>query len=119
MKYTPLFDYRHEDIQKKICDGEIEGTAAPYTSRDPPIPPSCVGIAICRGRSGYQVILDPDDGYIYWGDPEGQHDEPAPELNSTLARKMKKAGWPGDRQGRKWDRPKFERLVEQGNDEEE
>ncbi|KAF9876155.1 hypothetical protein CkaCkLH20_06601 [Colletotrichum karsti] len=193
MKNTPVIDYRREDIQQKIREGEIEGIAAPFTGRDPAIPPSCAGIAICRGRSGYQVILDTDDGYIYWGDPEGQHDEPAPELNSTLrrfegdeanewragfnvyepaefftickerfremnwiglgswdmsvmrqnmnweyesepdsdsdpeddfshnklARKMKKAGWPGDGEGRNWDRPKFERLMEQGNDEED
>lgn len=38
MKYTPIIHYRHEDIQKKICDGKIEGTAAPYTGRDPPDP---------------------------------------------------------------------------------
>ncbi|KAK1703666.1 uncharacterized protein BDZ83DRAFT_725090 [Colletotrichum acutatum] len=110
MENTPVIDYRREDIQKKIRNGEIQGTAA--------------------GRSSYQVILDTDDGYINWGGPEGQHDEPAPELNNSLARfagdgprngvteyesephsgsdpedyfshnklarRMKKAGWPGD-----------------------
>ncbi|KAK1688913.1 hypothetical protein BDP55DRAFT_605788 [Colletotrichum godetiae] len=194
MKNTPVIDYRREDFQKKIREGEIEGITAPVTGRDPAIPSLCAGIAIYRGRSGYQVILDTDDGYIYWGDPEGQHDEqPTPELNSSLARfeddeanewrdgfnvyepadfftickerfrkmnwiglgpwdmsvmrqnmgweyesepnsdsdpeedfshnklarEMTKAGWPGDGESRDWDRPKFERLVEQGNNEEE
>ncbi|OLN83758.1 hypothetical protein CCHL11_08725 [Colletotrichum chlorophyti] len=194
MVNTPVTDYRHEDIQKKIRDDYIEGLTAPVTGQDPAIPSSCAGIAICRNRNGYEVILDTNDGYIYWGDPSGQHDELAPELNSTLeqfkgdeankwrfygfnvyepadffalckerfrelnwiglgpwdmsvmrsdmnweyeseadsdsdpeddfshnklARKMKKAGWPGDGEGLAWDRSKFERLVSQGNDEEE
>ncbi|WYZ45756.1 hypothetical protein EsH8_VIII_001072 [Colletotrichum jinshuiense] len=194
MESTPVTDYRSEDLQKDICKGYIEGLVAPITGQDPPIPPSCAGIAICTGRNGYQVILDTDDGYIYWGDPIGQHDEHAPALNSTLqrfrgdptnewrlagfnvyepadffalckeryrelnwiglgasnlsvmrrnmnweyesepdsdsdpeddyshnklARKMKKAGWPGDGEGRDWDKAKFERLLGQGNAEED
>ncbi|KAM0329314.1 hypothetical protein ACHAQA_004619 [Verticillium albo-atrum] len=194
MADTPITDYRRMDVQKKIQEGCIEGLAAPITGRDPVIPPSCAGIAICTSRHGYEVILDTDDGLVYWGDPNGQHDEPAPELNSTLkrfqgdeanewrragfnvykpadffalckerfrdmswiglgpstmsvmrynmgweyesepdsdsdpeddfshgklARKMKKAGWPGDGEGRDWDRAQFERLVDQGNDGEE
>ena len=191
MANTPVTDYRREDIQKKIREGCIEGMAAPITGQDPAIPPSCAAIAVCRSRNGYHVILDTNDGYIYWGEPSGQHDEHAPGLNSTLeqlkgdeankwrdgfnvyepadfftlckeryrelswiglgqwdmsvmrrnmsweyesgpdsdpeddfshnklARKMKKAGWPGDGEGRGWDRAKFERLVSQGNDEEE
>lgn len=193
MNNTPTVDYRHEDTQKKIREGFIEGVAGPYTGQDPTIPPSCAAIAICSSRNGYQVILDTNDGYIYWGDPNGRHDEPAPELNSTLkqfegdeanqwrfgfnvyepadfftlckeryrdlswiglgtwtmsamrwnmgweyesepdpdsdpeddyshsklARMMKKAGWPGDGEGRGWDRAKFKRLLSQGNDEEE
>ncbi|GJC83583.1 hypothetical protein ColLi_06421 [Colletotrichum liriopes] len=195
MESTPVTDYRCKDLQKKIREGYVEGLVAPITGLDPPIPPSCAGIAICISRNGYQVILDTDDGYVYWGDPNGRHDEHAPALNSTLerfnkgdpanewrlagfnvykpadffvlckeryrelnwiglgpwymsvmrrnmnweyesepdpdsdpeddfshnklARKMKKAGWPGDGEGRDWDRAKFERLLDQGNDEEE
>lgn len=193
MTNTPTTDYRREDVQKKIREGSIERLAAPITGRDPAIPPSCAAIAICRNRNGYEVILDTNDGYIYWGEAGGQHDEHAPALNSTLeqfkddkanewrygfnvyepadffalckerfrelswigieqhdmsvmrrnmnweyesepdsdsdpeddfshnklARKMKKAGWPGDGEGQGWDRDKFWRLVNQGNDEEE
>ena len=188
MNCTPTVDYRREDVQRKIRDGEIERLAAPITGQDPAIPPSCATIACCRNRNGYEVILDTHDGYIYWGEANGQHDEPAPELNSTLeqfrddkanewrfvggvnvykpvdffalckeryrdlswiglspwdmsvvrrnmnweyesepdpdwsdpeddlsqnklGRKMRKAGWPGDGEGRDWDRAKFERLL--------
>ncbi|WQF85633.1 hypothetical protein CDEST_10647 [Colletotrichum destructivum] len=195
MKDTPVTDYRSEDLQKKIREGRIEGIAAPITGQDPPIPPSCAAIAISPGRNGYEVILDTDDGYVYWGDADGQHDEHAPALNGTLkerfggdpvnewrlagfnvyepadffelckeryrelswiglgpeymsvmrrnmnweyesepdsdsdpeddfshnkiARKMKKAGWPGDGEGHDWDRTRFENLLDQGNDAEE
>lgn len=193
MDNTPTVDYRREDVQQEIREGSIELLAAPITGQDPAIPPSCAAIAICQCRNGYEVILDTSDGYIYWGDPIGQHDEPAPELNSILeqfeddevnqwrqsynvykpadffmlckerywdlswiglgpwtmsvmrrnmnweyesepdpgsdfeddfshnklARKMKKADWPGDGEGRDWDRAKFHRLVSQGNFEEE
>ncbi|KAF3805181.1 hypothetical protein GCG54_00010457 [Colletotrichum gloeosporioides] len=190
MKETPVTDYRSEDLQKKIREDYIEGPVEAITGQDPPLPPSCAVIAICRSRNGYEVILDTADGYIYWREPTGRHDEPAPALNSTLerfrgdpanewrlagfnvyepadffalckeryrnlswiglgplnmsvmrrnmnweyesdpdsdsdpeddfshnkiARKMKKAGWPGDGEGRGWDREKFERLLDQGN----
>lgn len=86
MDETPPVDYRREDIQKMIYEGEIEGIAAPRTDQDPAIPPSCAAIAISESRNGYWVVLDTDDGHIYWSDPNGQHDEPEPELNSTLER---------------------------------
>lgn len=86
MNETPAVDYRREDIQKMIREGKIEGVAAPTTDQDPAIPPSCAAITICRSYKGYWVVLDTDDGYIYWVDPNGQHDEPEPELNSTLER---------------------------------
>ncbi|PGG95114.1 hypothetical protein AJ79_10252 [Helicocarpus griseus UAMH5409] len=187
MDNTYTVEYRREHIQKLIREGNIEGVAAPYTGQGAAIPPSsCAVIAVSRGRNGYHIILDTTDGYIYWGDPNGQHDEPWPELNSTLkqfegdesnewrqygfnvyepadffalckerfrelswigrqedemsvqrqgmgweyesepdswsdsgdhishnklARKMKKAGWPGDGEGRGWDRAKFDMLL--------
>lgn len=191
MKDTPVTDYHSEDLQRKIREDCVEGLVTPITGQDPSLPPSCAVVAICRGRNGYEVILDTADSYIYWGEPTGGHEEPAPVLNSTLerfrgdpanewrlagfnvyepagffalckkryrelswiglgpsnmsamrrnmnweyesetdsdsdpeddfshnkiARKMKKAGWPGDGEGRDWDRNKFERLLDQGND---
>lgn len=59
---------------------------------------------------------------MYWeyeSEPDSDSDPGDDFSHNRLVRKMKKAGWPGDREGRKWDRPKFERLVEQGNDEED
>lgn len=185
MPETPITDYRLERVQKNIREGKIEFVAAPTD----PMPPSCVGIAISQSRNGYWVVLNTDDGYVYWGNPDGQHDEPTPELNGILeksrnaeavawwrgynvyepadffelckerfrdmswiglgshtfsamrynmgweyqsepdsdsdeeddmshgklARKMVKAGWPGDGEGRDWDRDKFNRLL--GGDE--
>ncbi|KAL0936201.1 uncharacterized protein CTRU02_208416 [Colletotrichum truncatum] len=193
MVNTPVIDYRRGDVQHKIRGDQIEGFVTPITGQDPPIPPSCVGIAICTNRNGYEIILDTEDGYVYWGEPTGTHDEPKQGLNSTLerfkgdeankwrsvfnvyepadffatckerfcdlnwiglgqwdmsvmrmnmnweydsetdsesdpeddfshnklAKKMKKAGWPGDGEGRGWDRAKFDRLVSQGNEEED
>ncbi|KAH0430156.1 hypothetical protein CcaCcLH18_05860 [Colletotrichum camelliae] len=191
---TPITDYRSQNLQKKIREGNIEGIVAPITGQGSPLPPSCAGIAIYRSINGYEVILDTTDGYIYWGEPTARHDEPAPVLNSTLerfrgdpanewrlarfnvyepadffalckeryrepsriglgpsnmsmmrrnmnweyesepdsypdpeddfshkriAQKMKKAGWPGDGEGRDWDRKRFERLLDQGNDVQE
>ncbi|KAJ0384191.1 hypothetical protein COL922a_008909 [Colletotrichum nupharicola] len=78
MKDTSITDYRSEDC--------IEGLVTPITGQDPPLPPSCAVIAICRGRNGYEAILDTADGYICWEEPTGGHDEPAPALNSTLER---------------------------------
>ncbi|KAL2366659.1 hypothetical protein RJZ56_000492 [Blastomyces dermatitidis] len=149
-----------------IREGEIEGVAPSYTGQDPAIPPSCAAIAISRGRNGYDVILDTNDGCIYWGDLNGQYDEANEwcrygfnvyeladffalckeryrklswigtgllDLSSMgweyesepdswsdsgddfsydkLARKMKKAGWPGDGEGRCWNRAKFDMLL--------
>lgn len=193
---TPLVNYRMEELRKAIREGEFTDIAMPREPVDPPLPPSCAAIAIASNRRGYEVILDTEDGYIYWGDPIGTHDEKAPALNSTLeerfgddpanqwrlngfnvyepadffelckerfrelqwiglgpdylsvqrgnmgweyesepdedwsdpeddcshnklARKMKKAGWPGDGEGREWDVEKFVRLWNQGNDEKE
>lgn len=84
MDETPAIDYRREDIQKKIRKGDIEGIAAPRTGQNPASPPSCAAIAICGSRNGYYVILDTDDGYIYWVDPNGQYDEPEPKLIAPL-----------------------------------
>lgn len=192
MDETPPVDYRRDDVQKMIREGEIEGIAAPRTDQNPAIPPSCAAIAISESRNGYWVVLDTDHGYIYWCDPNGQHDEVEPGLNNTLerlredeknewryygcnvyepadffelckeryrelswigiipwtisvmranmgwqylsepdpdisdpeddashgkiARKMKKAGWPGDGEGRHWDRAKFMRLCNGGEE---
>ncbi|KAM0335263.1 hypothetical protein ACHAQA_000307 [Verticillium albo-atrum] len=187
---TPVVDYRHEEVQKKIHEGELALVAEPYATT----PPHCVGIAITGSRYGYWVILNTEDGRIYWGNPDGQHDEPAPELNavleqeaggpgvskwwdgynvyepadffavckerfrdmnwigmgpasieyvsydmgwgyesepdsdsdeeddqshSKLARMMVAAGWPGDGEGRGWDKEKFVRLLNGRDGEEE
>ncbi|KAF6840296.1 hypothetical protein CPLU01_01320 [Colletotrichum plurivorum] len=196
MDDTPIVNYRSKKLQKEIREGEFTDMALSRAGADPPLPPSCAAIAICSNRNGYEVILDTDDGYVYWGDPIGNHDEEAPPLNSTLekrfrgdpanewrlagfnvyepadlfelckerfrelhwiglgplnlsvqrgnmgweyesepdpdwsdpeddcshnklARKMKKAGWPGDGEGGGWNVEKFERLYGQDNNEEE
>lgn len=53
----------------------------------------------------------------YESGPDSDSD-PEDDINhNKLVRKMKKAGWPGDGEGRDWDRVKFARLVSQGNNE--
>ncbi|KAI8254857.1 hypothetical protein K4K53_008633 [Colletotrichum sp. SAR 10_77] len=61
MQDIPVIDYRNEDLQKKIREDCIEGLVVPITGLDPLLPPSCAIIAICRSRSGYDVILDTAD----------------------------------------------------------
>ncbi|KAF4835887.1 hypothetical protein CGCTS75_v002281 [Colletotrichum tropicale] len=61
MQDIPVIDYRNKDLQKKIREDCIEGLVVPITGLDPLLPPSCAIIAICRSRSGYDVILDTAD----------------------------------------------------------
>ncbi|GKT57902.1 hypothetical protein ColTof4_09882 [Colletotrichum tofieldiae] len=81
---TPITDYRRKDSQNYTSDGKIEGYVEPFDGGNPPIPFPCACIATCKGRNGYYVVIDTDDGYVYWGDPNGQHDEPPTELNDIL-----------------------------------
>ncbi|KAF6805960.1 hypothetical protein CMUS01_14499 [Colletotrichum musicola] len=84
MDHTPIIDYRSEETHKRIRNNKIEDYAEPYNNGHPPISPSCACIATCLSRNGYFVVVDTDDGYIYWGDPNGQHDEPPTDLNRVL-----------------------------------
>ncbi|KAM0277635.1 hypothetical protein ACHAQH_005663 [Verticillium albo-atrum] len=70
---TLMIDYRNEEIQRFIANGEIENQIEPDTEIDPILPPSCVVIAMPQDRYGYQMVLDTDDGYIHCGGAEGQH----------------------------------------------
>lgn len=173
MVNTYVVDYHHPQNLKAIADNNLND----IIDTDPPKTSSCVQLAMSYGRNGYHVILDTDDGHVYWGDPNGQHDEPEPELNrfleeqfdeddplqewrfmgynayepaeffglckqrfrelrwialephiieslrmnlhwcqveeehARLVRFMKAAGWPGDGEGREWDRTRFLSLV--------
>lgn len=73
-------------MQKEIRKGHVEGIVVSHTDPDPATSPSCVTIAICQRRGGFEVILDTNDGYIYWCGLDGQHEENAPELDSPLKR---------------------------------
>ncbi|RSL59546.1 hypothetical protein CEP54_007240 [Fusarium duplospermum] len=180
MDHTQVVDWRSEYTHGLIRNNTLEAKPEPFTNRDPPLTPSCACIATSVGRDGYFVVVDTEDGYIYWGDPNGEHDEPEPELNATLDRftddpanrwrdrlsgvnvyrpadffalcrqrfrelrwigedkynisalrmncewdeladedehaelvaMMRQAGWPGDGEGRGWDRAKFRALMQ-------
>ena len=181
MDHTEVVDWRSEYIHGNIRSSVLETKPEPFTDRDPPLTPSCACIATSAGRNGYFVVVDTEDGLVYWGDPNGQHDEPEPELNPTLerfeddppnewrcrysgvnvyrpaeffalckqrfrelrwiwcchwtvvslrmqddwgfseehewmAKLMIKAGWPGDGEGRGWDRDKFYALLQEPDD---
>ncbi|CRK19696.1 hypothetical protein HYQ45_016451 [Verticillium longisporum] len=83
---TQVIDYRLDYVQESIVCDELESKPEPFTTLDPPLPASCVCIARCYSRNGYFVVVDTEDGYVYWGDPNGEHDEPEPELKKTLER---------------------------------
>ena len=180
MVNTRIQDYRSEEIQKRIRDGDLEYYVEPICD---PLPSSCISFGNSNGRNGYNLVINTADGYIYWGDPNGQHDEPAPELNAVvqehhagneverwregfnvyypreffalckqrfnelrwiglqtdvveavpmdcdfddaddefkgLVRKMRRAGWPGDGEGRNWDREAFRAALGVYSDEED
>ncbi|KAH6656193.1 hypothetical protein F5X68DRAFT_219179 [Plectosphaerella plurivora] len=182
MHETPIVDYRLSYIHDIINGDELESKPEPFTDRDPPLPASCVCIATSLSSNSYSVVVDTEDGYIYWTDAQGRHDEPAPELNKTLkrfvddeandwrlhygtnvytpadffglckqrwremrwiavqaehisavpmyisdhnfdfipghdvkAQLLRQVGWPGDSEGRDWDRERFVALVKEAN----
>ncbi|KAH9242281.1 hypothetical protein K456DRAFT_1905189 [Colletotrichum gloeosporioides 23] len=123
MKDTSITDYRSEDC--------IEGLVTPITGQDPPLPPSCAVIAICRGRNGYEWRLagfnvhEPAEFFalckkryrelnwiglrpsnmsavrrnMNWEYESESNSDSDPEdyfNHNKIARKMKKAGSPGD-----------------------
>jgi hypothetical protein len=183
MKNTRIQDYRSKKIQDRIRDGNLEYYVEPVLGEGESISPSCICFANSNGRNGYFLVIDTADGYIYWGDPSGEHDEPAPELNAvvreryngneaeewrmsfnvyrprdffalckqrfrelrwigvgtnelyavpmncefdeaddefmSMVRKMRRAGWPGDGEGRDWDRAAFLATLNEDSDEED
>ncbi|KAH7082499.1 hypothetical protein FB567DRAFT_531371 [Paraphoma chrysanthemicola] len=182
MLNTRIQDYRSDEMQDRIRNGDLEGYVEPVLSKGEFLPPSCICFGNSKGRNGYFLVVDTADGYVYWGDPCGPHDEPEPELNAvvreryagneaerwretfnvyrpceffalckqrfrelrwigiqtdiveampmdcdfdeaddefkSLVRKMKRAGWPGDGEGRGWDRAAFQASLNEDSDEE-
>jgi hypothetical protein len=180
MVNTRIQDYRSDEMQNRIRDGDLEYYVEPICN---PLPPSCISFGNSNGRNGYNLVINTADGYVYWGDPNGQHDEPAPDLNTvvrkryagneaerwregfnvyrpcdffalckqrfrelrwiglgtneveavrmncdfdeaddefmSLVRKMRRAGWPGDGEGRDWDRAAFQAALTEDSDEED
>lgn len=75
---TMLVDYRCENIQNWVRGDSGYGI-------DPEKTPShCVVIAMSLGTSGYYVVVDTKEGHVYWGDINGEHDEPEQDLNEVL-----------------------------------
>lgn len=65
-------------------------------------------------------VMRADMGWEYKSEPDPDISDPEDDgSHGKIARKMRKAGWPGDGEGRDWDRAKFHRLMCQGNDKEE
>jgi hypothetical protein len=85
MKNTRIQDYRSKEIQDRIRDGDLEIYVEPVLGEGESISPSCICFANSNGRIGYFLVVDTADGYVYWGDPTGEHDEPAPELQRLSA----------------------------------
>ncbi|KAJ3544065.1 hypothetical protein NM208_g3241 [Fusarium decemcellulare] len=78
MQNTYIADYRCEAFTKAIRNGERRHPINPVAT------PESVLIATSYGNGGYYVVVDTNEGYVYWSDIQGQHDEPAPELNKVL-----------------------------------
>jgi hypothetical protein len=183
MLNTRIQDYRSNVIQNQIRSGDLVYHVEPVLGKGESLSPSCICFGNSNGRNGYNLVVDTADGYVYWGDPSGQHDEPAPELNAVvqeryvgneaerwresfnvyrpcdffalckqrfrelrwiglqtdvveavrmtcdfedaddefmaLVRKMRRAGWPGDGEGRDWDRATFQAALSEYSDEED
>lgn len=184
MLNTRIQDYRSNEIQDRIRNGDLEYYVEPVLGEgEPPLSPSCTRFGSSTGRNGYNLVIDTVDGYVYWGDAQGGHDEPAPELNAVvreryagneaeswregyniyrprdffalckqrfrelrwiglqtniveavrmdcdfdeaddefmaLVRRMRRAGWPGDGEGRDWDREAFQAALSEDSDEED
>ncbi|KAF4888045.1 hypothetical protein CGCF415_v014638 [Colletotrichum fructicola] len=66
------------------------------------------------GPSEMSVIRNMN--WEYESEPGSDSDPEDDFSHNKMARKMKKAGWPGYGEERDWDRKRFERLLDQGND---
>lgn len=80
MENTIIVDYRHDSIQSWLR-GNNKNELYPI---DPKTTAECFVIAMSYGLGGYYVVVDTNDGYVYWGDVQGQHDEPEQEFNGIL-----------------------------------
>jgi hypothetical protein len=84
MLNTRIQDYRSNEIQDRIGNGDLEYYVEPVFTEGQSLSPSCICFGNSNGRNGYFLVIDTADGYVYWGDPGGAHDEPAPELNAVV-----------------------------------
>jgi hypothetical protein len=183
MRNTRIQDYRSKEIQNRIRNGDLVYYVEPVLCEGESLSPSCICFGNSNGRNGYFLVVDTADGNVYWGDPTGEHDEPAPELNAvvresyagneaerwrqgfnvyrprdffalckqrfrelrwigyqtdiveavpmywdldemsdefnSLVRRMRRAGWPGDGEGRDWDRAGCLAGLNDDSDEED
>jgi hypothetical protein len=183
MLNTRIQDYRSNQLQDYIRNRDLEYYVEPVLSKGESLSPPCICFGNSEGRNGYFLVVDTAEGYVYWGDPAGQHDEPTPELNAevqkryagneaerwrkdfnvyrpadffalckqrfrelrwiglgtnemyavrmdydlknadddfmSLMRKMRRSGWPGDGEGRDWDRAGFQAAINEDSDGED
>ncbi|KAI8180536.1 hypothetical protein K4K48_012593 [Colletotrichum sp. SAR 10_66] len=140
MEYTPITDYRSEDLQNKIREDYIEGLVAATTGQDPPLP-SCAHdepasalnstlerfrgdpangwrlagfnvhepaelFALCKERyrelswiglgPSHMSVMRRNMNWEYESEPGSDSDREDGFSHNKIARKIKKAGWPGD-----------------------
>jgi hypothetical protein len=142
MVNTRIQDYRSDEMQNRIRDGDLEYYVEPICD---PLPPSCISFGNSNGRNGYNLVVNTADGNVYrpseffalckqrfrelrwiglqtdvveavpmdwdFDDAEGEF--------KALMRKMRRAGWPGDEEGRDWDREAFLAALDVYSDEED
>ncbi|KAF4413739.1 hypothetical protein CFRS1_v012714 [Colletotrichum fructicola] len=130
MQDIPVIDYRNEDLQKKIREDCIEGLVMPITANDWQLAGFNVHepaefFALCKERYRELSWIGPGPSEMsvirnmnweYESEPGSDSDPEDDFSHNKMARKMKKAGWPGYGEERDWDRKRFERLLDQGND---
>ncbi|KAF1828426.1 hypothetical protein BDW02DRAFT_484484, partial [Decorospora gaudefroyi] len=185
MMNTRVQEYRTKDIQDKIRSENGKDYVEPALGEGDSLTASCICFAKSQNLGGYELVVDTADGYVYWSDVQGGHDEPEPELNDwarehyndfdgaeswrsgwnvyrprdffalckqrfrelrwigmqtdvveaerwsedwpadaepehlSLMRKMRRAGWPGDGEGRDWDREAFRASLSEDSEEED
>lgn len=68
MPNTGVCDYRSSVTQAHLRDGTLPVPYGPDIGLEPRLPPSCVCLASSHGNTGSWVVVDTDDGLMYWGE---------------------------------------------------
>lgn len=84
MPETRIIDYRSASVHAHIRSLNDDNVDMSYLLPYERPPPSFVGIAMSPSRNGFWVLLNTDDGLIYWGGPSEETPGGATALNDSM-----------------------------------